>query len=124
MHINEDYIEDIELNQEEVSAADENAEYPYVLKMKTAVIPKGRGLGFYYDNIVKMNKVIDRALAGFPLIESYDHDYEIKRLSEGKMGWGDEEQILADGHRFFDDPDRINKHGRSMEYVIRINVRL
>ena len=59
--------------------------------MKTAVIPKGRGLGFYYDNIVKMNKVIDRALAGFPLIESYDHDYEIKRLSEGKMGWGDEE---------------------------------
>jgi hypothetical protein len=124
MHINEDYIEDIELDQEEVSASEEGAEYLYVLKMKTAVIPKGRGLGFYYDNIVKMNKVIDRALAGFPLIESYDHDYEIKRLSEGKMGWGDEEQILSDGHRFFDDPDRINKHGRSMEYVIRINVRL
>ena len=50
MHINEDYIEDIELQQEEVSAAAEET-YPYVLRMKTAVIPKGRGLNFYYDNI-------------------------------------------------------------------------
>ena len=80
-----------------------------------------------------MNVVIDRALAGHerpetPLMLSYqrmiDSDYEIRRLSEGKIGYGDEEQILADGHRFFDDPDRINKHSRSMEYVIRINVQL
>lgn len=125
MVINEDYIEDIELQQDEVSVTDsECSEYPYVLRLKTAVIPKGRGLDYYFSNIIRMNKVIERALSGYPLVDGFDRDFEIKRLSGGEMGFGDEEITLDDGHRFFDDPERINKHGRSMEYFIRIDVRL
>jgi hypothetical protein len=125
MYINEEYIEDIELQQDTVEVQEDGkGSYPYVLSLKTSVIPKGRGLSYYFDNIMKMNRVIDRALAGSPMLDDYDPDYEIRRLADGKMGYGDDEIKLADGHRFFDDPERINKHGRSMEYRISINIRL
>jgi hypothetical protein len=124
MRINEDFLDDIEQDMEEVSVTEDGKVFPYILKLKTSVIPKGRGLGFYYDNIVKMNRVIDRALAVCPQIDDYNPDYKVKRLSGGKMDDSDEEQILADTHRFYDDPERINKHSRSMEYEIEVNVKL
>ena len=124
MRINEDFLDDIEQDIEEVSVTEDGKVFPYILKLKTSVIPKGRGLGFYYDNIVKMNRVIDRALAVCPQIDDYNPDYKVKRLSGGKMDDSDEEQILADTHRFYDDPERINKHSRSIEYEIEVNVKL
>jgi hypothetical protein len=124
MRINEDYLDNIEQDIEEVSVTEDGTVFPYVLRLKTAVIPKGRGLSFYYDNIVKMNRVIDRALAVCPQIDDYNPDYKVKRLSGGKMDDSDEEQILADTHRFYDDPERINKHSRSIEYEIEVNVKL
>ena len=118
MRINEDYLDNIEQDVEEVSVTEDGMVFPYVLRLKTAVIPKGRGLSFYYDNIVKMNRVIDRALAVCPQIDDYNPDYKVKRLSGGEMQAGDEEIFLADAHAFYDDPERINKHSRSMEYEI------
>jgi hypothetical protein len=109
---------------DDISVTEENAVYQYVLRLKTAVIPKGRGLSFYYNNIIKMNTVIDNTLPKFPLIEKFDSNYKIKRLSGGEMQSGDEEILLDDGHRFFDDPERINKHSRSLEYEIGINLKL
>ena len=86
MYINEEYIDNIEIQQDTVEVQDEgNSRYPYVLSLKTSVIPKGRGLSYYFNNIIKMNRVIDHALAVFPMLYDYDPDYEILRLAGGKM---------------------------------------
>ena len=57
MYINEEYIENIELQQDNVEVQDDGkGSYPYVLSLKTSVIPKGRGLKYYFDNIsLKIN---------------------------------------------------------------------
>ena len=90
MKINEEFIDDIEIQNDDVSVINDSSEtYPYTLKLKTSVIPKGRGLSFYFDNIMKMNRVIDFALSRFPMIETYDHDFEIRRLSGGEMSIDD-----------------------------------
>lgn len=71
-----------------------------------------------------MNRVITRALQTFPMIQSFNTDFEIRRLRGGEMDNYDKEIVLADGHRFFDDPVRMNTHSRSMEFVILLNVRI